>query len=82
MPTLKKKTNFLCSEEAVEIKRLLRLMATDIAYNTKSSYSTNSELYPDNLIPFVDKHMNFLSTHPSTDPAQYMANLRLMTLVR
>lgn len=82
MPTLKKKTSFLGSDVAVEIEKILKLMASDVAYNTRSSYSTNSDLYPDNLIPFVDKHMNFLSTHPSTDPTQYIANLRLMTLVR
>lgn len=82
MPTLKKKTNFLDSPEAAEAKAALRLMASDDAYNTRSSYIANGTNYPDNLIPFVDKHMNYLNTHPSIDHRQYLSNLRLMMRIR
>lgn len=82
MSTVKKKTNFFGSEEAIQIENTLRMMANDIIYNTKSSYSADAVQYPDNLIPFVDKHMNYLKSHPSLDPQHYLANLRLMTLIR
>jgi len=79
MPTLKKRVNFFTSDQGVEIERVLQMMENDILYNTGPSYSANSELYPDNLIPFVRKHMNYLHAHPNTDAAHYLSNLRLMT---
>jgi hypothetical protein len=82
MPTIKKKTDFFVSEEGMEIKRILNSMTMDDSYNTDSSYSANSVLYPNNLIPFVDKHMNYLYTHPSTNPQHYISNLRLVTKIR
>ncbi len=81
MSTVKKK-HFIGSEEAARIEEILRQMAKDSAYNTTSSYSANITQYPDHLIPFVDKHMNYLKTHPSLDPQHYLANLRLMTKIR
>jgi hypothetical protein len=80
--TNKKKIRFLDPEEAVRIEQILRSMAIDNTYNTSATYSANSELYPDNLIPFVDKHMKYIGTHPSIDPWHYISNLRLMTRVR
>ncbi len=82
MPTAKKRINFFESEEGLEIERILREMALNTAYNTDASYSANSTLYPNNLIPFVAKHMSYLNAHPSTDPQHYISNLRLMTKVR
>lgn len=82
MATFKKRQNFFESEEGIEIKRILKNMAADINYNTESSYSADSAAYPDNLIPFVDKHMNYLQMHPSTNPKHYISNLRLMTRIK
>ncbi|MGF7229523.1 MAG: hypothetical protein ACQR33_06125 [Candidatus Saccharibacteria bacterium] len=82
MATVKKRPQFLDSEVGIEVERKLYLMTQDVAFNTGSSYSPDGELYPDNLIPFVDKHMNYLCKHPAIDPAHYLANLRLMTRVR
>jgi hypothetical protein len=82
MSTVKKRVNFFESQEGLQIADTLKDMALDTAYNTDSSYSANSELYPDNLIPFVAKHMSYLNAHPSTDPQHYISNLRLMTRVR
>lgn len=79
MPTLKRKVNFFESEEGIEIADTLRLMAEDLAFNTASSYSANTVLHPDNLISFVEKHMNYLNTHPAINPREYISNLRLMT---
>lgn len=77
-----KRTNFFESSEGVEIKEILIEMAKDATFNTEQSYSANSSLYPDHIISFVDKHMNYINTHPSVDPQHYVANLRLMTRVR
>lgn len=82
MATLKKRISFYESAEGLEIQRTLQRMAQDVAFNTESSYSANGEKYPDNLMPFVDKHMAYLNTHPSIDPQQYLANLRLMTRLK
>jgi len=79
MATVKKRVSFFESEEGIKIAEILRQMTVDSAFNTDSSYSANSVRYPDNLIPFVDKHMNYLNMHPNMDPYQYLANLRLMT---
>ncbi len=82
MSTVKKKSSFFGSEVAIQIEQTLRSMAEDVRYNTDSTYSADAVQYPNNLIPFVDKHMNYLKTHPSVDPHHYVSNLRLMTLIR
>ncbi len=82
MPTLKRKVNFFESEEGTQVKDALCTMASDTSYNTASSYIASGAVYSDNLIPFVDKHMNYLNTHPSIDPIQYLSNLRLMMRIR
>ena len=82
MSTLKRRVNFFDSTEGIEIKKELQHMAGNGVYNTQSSYSANSSQYPDNLIPFVDKHVNYLNAHPGLDPFQYIANLRLITRIK
>lgn len=82
MANSKRKSTFFDEEEGLKIKQALVEMATNVNYNTESSYSANALLYPDHLIPFVEKHINYLLTHPSTDPQHYISNLRLMTRIR
>jgi len=82
MATLKKRVSFFDSAEGTAIEEILVLMTKDTAYNTETSYSANTVQYPDNLIPFVDKHMHYLNTHPAIDPRHYISNLRLMTRIR
>jgi hypothetical protein len=82
MPTAKKRVHFKESELGVEIKQALIAMASDTRFNTVSSYSSNTTTYPDHLISFVDKHMEYLENHPTTDPGQYVSNLRLMTRIK
>jgi hypothetical protein len=78
----KKRKGYFESEEGIAIRHKFELMISDNLYNTASSYSTNSELYPDNLIPFVDKHMNYLNEHPSLESSKYIANIKLMARKR
>ncbi len=61
---------------------MLEAMVLDKSYNTESSYSSNSELYPDNVQSFIDKHMNYINTHPDTNIEHYLSNLRLMTRIQ
>lgn len=79
MASVKKRISFFDSAEGIEARRLLQRMVLDATYKTSPTYSTNSAVYPDNLIPFVDKHMNYLNAHPNVDVRHYMANLRLIT---
>lgn len=82
MPTLKKRVSFFESEEGIEVKKALLLMASDKAYNTEACYSANTVQHPDNLMSFVDKHLQYLNAHPALDPYKYLANLRLITRKR
>jgi hypothetical protein len=75
-------TAFMLSDAGVALKQTLLDMVTDSLYITKPGYTPNSDQYPDNIIPFVDKHLEYLRTHPATDPQHYISNLRLMTRVR
>lgn len=82
MSTLKKRISFFDSAEGLAIKQTLQGMTIDSVYNTVSSYSANTDLHPDNLISFTEKHMQYLNKHPSVDPERYISNLRLMTKIR
>jgi hypothetical protein len=70
----------ILEEQGVE--EILRAMVDNSHMNTRSSYSANASLHPDNQITFVEKHMTYLLDHPKVVPAQYLANLRLMIKVR
>jgi hypothetical protein len=82
MPTYSKKPDFFETEQGIMIKQILRAMNGNTLYNTGPSYTANTKLYPNNLMPFVDKQMEYLRTHPAINPDQYIANLRLMTRLR
>lgn len=78
----KKRPNFYESDQAEWVKTTLIEMESDLKYNTDSSYSANSEKYPDHQISFVDKHMAYLQAHPDVIPTQYIANLKLISKLR
>lgn len=82
MPVYNKKVDFFTSEEGLMSLEALKEMDANNNYSTESSYSANTELYSNNRISFIDKHMIYMRNHPSIDPRQYIANLRLMTKVR
>ena len=81
MSNIQGKESFLRSEKAQDIKQQLRGMVDNDLYSTRSSYSTDVERYPDSLIPFVDKHIKYLSDHLNVNTDHYLANLRLITRV-
>jgi hypothetical protein len=78
----KKRSGFFDSDEGKAIRQKLQYMTTDKSFNTLSSYTSDSSLYPDSQMPFVDKHMNYLNSHPELDSQMYIANVRLKTRIR
>ncbi len=70
-----KAQKFLASQQASEVRRELEHMVSDSHYNTQPTYSSLAQGY----VPFVDKHINYLSLHLGIDPVQYLSNLKLMT---
>lgn len=82
MSSYKNKQEFFATEEGIHFIQSLKAMVADRTYKTDPTYSANSTLYPNNLIPFVDKHKFYLSDHPSTNPGQYLSNLRIVTRIR
>jgi hypothetical protein len=82
MAMQKTRKNFFDTEEGKDIKRKLQQMTGDSTYNTTASYSSNTALYPDNLMPFVDKHMNYLINNPKLEAGIYLTNVKLITRIR
>lgn len=68
--------------QGTEVMQALQDMLEDDSFHTEPGYSIDAETYPNNSVPFVDSHMNYLSRHPQTDPSHYLSNLRLMLKVR
>lgn len=77
----KKRVYALGAEEEQEIKGALSQMVLSGSYNTTPGFTANSIVYPDGLMPFVDKHMRYLDTYPKLDARTYIANLRLKTRI-
>ncbi|MCA9332420.1 hypothetical protein KDA00_00945 [Candidatus Saccharibacteria bacterium] len=82
MANYKKKADFFDTEEGNDFIKALKTMVKDNSYYTEPTFSANSELYPDQLIPFVDKHVQYISNHSLVNPQHYLANLRIITKVR
>lgn len=82
MSPAKRRDIFLESDEGKVIRRTLREMAVNSSYNTASTYTPNTLKYPTNIISFVDRHIDYLSTHPNLEASKYIANIKLMTRVR
>lgn len=78
----KRRTDFLQSQAGIEAREILEQMVSDSSYNTASTYSSNAVLYPDNLMPFIDKHMDYMCAHAELNPRLYLSNLRLMSRSR
>lgn len=69
---------FLDSAEATEIRDILEGMMGDPEFNTKAMYSPAAG----GEVPFVEKHLEYLSQHTALNVSHYLSNLRLMTRVR
>jgi len=79
MPIAKKIANLFGPNEQNAVIKELRQMVQSSLYNTMPGYTPTSATYPDGIMPFVDRHIKYLSAHPKLDAWMYLANLRLMT---
>jgi hypothetical protein len=60
-----------------EIKAALEQLEADPDFITKSAYRANAQQWPDNVIPFVEVHLQYLKEHPKLNPEHYLSNLKL-----
>lgn len=79
---IKKRVYALGAEEEQDIREALRQMVLSTSFNTSPGFTANSTVYPDGLMPFVDKHMRYLDANPKLDARMYLANVRLKTRIR
>lgn len=70
---------FFKSEAAIAAETELKLMANDSRYNTQGTFSAR---YSGHVMPFVERHMKYLSEHPKLDTEHYLSNLKLMTKIK
>jgi hypothetical protein len=78
MPTAHMKSKMKSYMQEEEILRILNTMVQDTSFSTTPGYSSDTEKYPDNVIPFIAEKMEYLRKHPHVDPAHFLSNLRLM----
>lgn len=74
-----KKLPFAETEAGIAARATLEALLANTEHTTESGYHVNDELHPGNSISFVEKHMEYLSTHTAVNPDYYLSNLRLMT---
>jgi hypothetical protein len=79
MPTAKRRTDFFSTEEGAQVEAALVRLVSDTSFNTEDCYSADAIKYPDNVMPFIEKHKAYLNAHPALDAKMYIANLRLKT---
>jgi hypothetical protein len=60
-----------------EIVTRLEAMLADPALITVSGFRADAKQWPNNSIPFVENHVDYLITHRNVNPSHYLTNLRL-----
>ena len=68
------------SFDAIKV-RLLTAEA-DPTMKTVGRYSPAATEWPNNIMPFSEIHLAYLSKNKSVNPAQYLSNLELMIKIR
>jgi hypothetical protein len=71
------RAEFLRSEKAAELRKVLMEMTKNPGYNTRviSVLDTDTSY-------FIEKHINYMANHLKMDHFQYVQNLKLMTKIR
>lgn len=77
MTNAQSKQAFIESAEGIELRKQLETMVKSPHYNTRV-YTLASDNDGSN---FIDKHMNYMSTHRTIDHMQYISNIKLMTKI-
>lgn len=78
MTASQSKQSFLESEKGLLLRKELQEMVKSKRYNTRPVYS----LVDTDGHQFVEKHMNYMSVHPTMDHWQYVLNIKLMTKIK
>lgn len=65
-----------------EIKAKLLSLEADPTMKTVDRYSPTADKWPDNMVPFSEVHLTYLSKNKGVNPAQYISNLELMIKIR
>jgi hypothetical protein len=60
-----------------EIVSELEAMLANPDLITEPGFRANAEQWPNNSIPFVPNHVDYLTTHKNVKPEYYLMNLRL-----
>ena len=69
-------SRFYASEQCLTARMALQQLVDSPQFSTDSSH------FDELAIGFVDRHLHYLSTHPTTLVDGYLSNLKLMTRVR
>lgn len=77
MTNAESKRAFIESTEGIELRKQLESMVKSPHYNTRVYSLVNDT----DGSKFVDKHMNYMSTHRNMNAAQYLSNVKLMTKI-
>jgi hypothetical protein len=65
-----------------EIVTQLQAMLENPDLITEPGFRANAEQWPNHSIPFVENHVDYLSTHKNVNPTYYLSNLKLQLLRR
>lgn len=77
-----KRVNIFDSELGTFVRNSLIALEDDPKYKTTAGYTSNREAYPEGIMPFVEKHLQYLHQHPAVNPEHYLSNLRLQLRMR
>ena len=71
--------DFMTLDEArVELKSF----ENDPTMNTVGRYTPSANDWPNNILPFSEIHIGYLTKNKAVDPEQYLSNLKLMIKIR
>ena len=73
----KRELDFATTDVGKWCQDVLEKLEQDTAYFSEPSFTSDTDHFPDNLMPFTLTHMNYLAKHPEVNPRHYISNLRL-----
>ena len=78
----KYKSTKVSPEQLEEAYDQLKKMSKNMLYKTEETYAANEDKYPSHSRTFVQKHIEYLRTHPNVNCSHYIANLKLACKIR
>lgn len=56
----------------------LKVLEDDPTMRSESIYSPAATQWPNNQLPFIERHLAYLRAHKTVNPEHYISNLALM----